>query len=59
MKKRILNNWKTSALGFVLLATCVYTVVSGKATWIEVTPIIGGACILFGIKDPFQPKNNN
>jgi hypothetical protein len=48
MRTIILNNWKTSLIGILLMAAGLYTGLTAKQSWIESGPIIlSGAGLIF------------
>ncbi len=48
MKTMIIENWKTSLLGCILIAAGLYTGLTAKQNWIESGPIIlSGIGLLF------------
>lgn len=53
MKERVINNWKTSVLGLVLLAFAGVLVWFGKITWGEFVAFIPTVAALLWAKDTF------
>lgn len=51
MKKRIINNWKTTVLGIVILAICILAIVYKYATWDEVIGFMTLSGLLAWVKD--------
>ena len=48
MKTIILNNWKTSLIGILLMGAGLYTGLTAKQSWVESGPIIlAGVGLIF------------
>ena len=48
MKTILIDNWKTSLLGIILIGAGLYTGLSAKQSWVESGPIIlSGVGLLF------------
>lgn len=58
MIKRILNNWRTTILGLLILALCFVLVWFEKATLTEVSLFITGGFALLFMKDPKKQNEN-
>ena len=44
----------STVLGLVLIVTGIYTGVTARQSWTESSIVIGGGCVVMGLKDPFS-----
>lgn len=51
MKDRILNNFKSTILGLIILAICVVLIYTNKATFAEVSGFLVSSGLLMYVKD--------
>ena len=55
--KPLLNNWKTSLLGIILIACGIYTGVLARQSWTESAPVIlSGIGLLFSKDAKREPE---
>ncbi len=58
MKIIILNNWKTSIIGILLMGAGIYTGLTAKQSWAESGPIIlAGVGLIFSKDAGKTPEN--